>query len=99
MCSTPKRGSSYGSLYSETHSLSEEMSAEEYSDLVQHANYSFECRQQDIRRLKSEGIMPVSKLRKTQKKDEISLFKSIFNFGFLKFIGKQGIYKSPNGSE
>jgi len=98
MCSTPKGRSSRSIKHTEINSLAEEMSAEEYSEMVQRANQSYEQRQQLIMCLRADGKLPPSKLRQTAKKVEPGMLEYLFNLDFSKIFrrglaaGKTSVY-------
>lgn len=88
MCSTPKGRSSRNAHHTEIQCLTEEMSAEAYTELVQRANYSYEHRQDELKRLRAEGKLPPSKLRKKPIKNEKSGLQYLLGFDFSSFFKK-----------
>ena len=92
MCSTPKGRSSRSIKHTAIQSLTEEMSAEEYSAMVQRANQSYEQRQQQVARLRANGKLPSSKLSQTAKKVEPGMLGCLLNLDFSKIF--QDIYCS-----
>jgi hypothetical protein len=88
MCSTPKGRSPRSNKHPGIQSLTEEMSADEYTDLVQRANYSYEHRQQELKRLRAEGKLPPSKLRQRPEKHQASMLQCLLNLDFPGFFRK-----------
>jgi len=88
MCSTPKGRSSRSTRHTEIQCLTEEMSANEYTALVQHANQSYEQRQSELKRLRAEGKLAPSKLRKTPVKHADSMLRCLFNLDFSDFFSR-----------
>jgi len=91
MCSTPKGRSSHSIRHAEIQCLTEEMSADDYTALVQHANQSYEQRQRELKHLRAKGKLPPSKLRKAPVKHEDSMLKCLLNFDFAGIFSRLSV--------